>query len=326
MRPQLKATGVSWPRKDSPLRVILLTQYYSPEPPFRPAELAPILKQRGYDVTVITGFPNYPYGKLYSGYRQRLWQWEEREGVRILRLPLFPDHSQSSIRRALYFLSFAASAAIIGPLLCGKADAMHVYNDPNLGIPAFLISKLRGVPYVLEVADIWPESLSAGEMVKNQHVPHWVTKLVQFTCQHAAAVVVVSPGFKNNLVKKGIPSEKIRYIPNWGDDSIYRPVEPDLALAEKTGLAGHFNVLYAGNMGVAQGLHAVIEAAEHLRDLPDVQFVFIGDGVEKSDLERMVAEKHLINVRFLDRQSPRDARFLCAGRRSTGSFEAESPL
>ena len=181
---------------------------------------------------------------------------------------------------------------------------MHVYNDPNLGIPAFLISKLRGVPYVLEVADIWPESLSAGEMVKNQRVLRWVTKLVQFTCQHAAAVVVVSPGFKNNLVKKGIPSEKIRYIPNWGDDSIYRPVEPDLALAEKTGLAGHFNVLYAGNMGVAQGLHAVIEAAEHLRDLPDVQFVFIGDGVEKSDLERMVAEKHLINVRFLDRQSP----------------------
>ena len=296
----------------SNLRILILTQYYTPEPPFRPAELASSLKRRGHDVTVITAIPSYPYGRFYEGYKLRLWQWETIDGVRVLRLPVYPDHSHSSLRRALYFMSLAASVSVLGPLLVRCADVMYVYNDPNLGIPSFLLKYLRRIPFVYEVADIWPESLSATGMVNSGRLLAVVKGLVQFTCRQASVVTVVSPGFKTNLTQKGIQSDKIRFIPNWADEAIYRPVEGDPALAAETGLVGRFNVLYAGNMGFAQALHAVVQAAELTQDLPQVQFVFVGDGVEKPALEALVKQKNLANVRFLDRQPPLRMPYLYA--------------
>jgi glycosyltransferase involved in cell wall biosynthesis len=260
------------------------------------------LVKRGHQVLSITGFPNYPSGKIYPGYRQRLWWQEEIDGVPVLRLPLYPDRSRSGVRRALNFLSFAASTSLLGPILSGPADVMWVYHPPlTIGIPAWWIGLLRRVPFVYEIQDMWPETLMATGMMRSRIALAMLDRLARFIYDRAAAITVISPGFKRNLIAKGVPADKIHVIPNWADEDLYRPVPLDQALADKYGFTGRFNVVFAGNMGFAQGLDTVIEAAHQLSDLPEVQFVFIGDGVDEARLQRMVVEQQVGNVRFLGR-------------------------
>lgn len=251
----------------------------------------------------ITGFPNYPSGKIYPGYRQRLWQWEEMDGVRVLRLPLYPYHGRSGALRAMNFLSFAMSALLLSPLLCGSADILYVYHPPlTVGMPAWGISLLRGVPFVYDIKDMWPETLQATGMMRSKIVYSILDLFAKFIYTRAAAIVVPSPGFRRNLMAKGVAANKIYIIPNWADEKIYQPVPPDSALAKEYGLAGRFNVIYAGNLGLAQALDTVVEAAQQLSDLPEIQFVFIGDGVDETRLRQRVIAHKVKNVRFLGRQ------------------------
>jgi len=285
------------------MKILILSQYYAPEPTARAHELAASLTRRGHEVIAITGFPNYPHGEIYDGYKMHLWEWERREGVSILRLPLFPDHSRSVMRRSLYYASFAMAASLCGPLIGSHLDAMYVYlHPPTIGIATLLIRWLRGVPFVCEIQDLWPESLLATGMVRNQHLLKWLDSLERFVYRHSAAIVAISPGFVPNLIRKGAPAEKIQVISNWADESIHHPVPPSPELAQETGMAGRFNVLYTGNIGPAQGLETVVEAAEKLQDLHKVQFVLAGEGVERPCLEAAVARRKLSNVRFLGQQ------------------------
>jgi len=285
------------------MRILTLSQWYVPEPDIKVHLLGKDLVVRGHQVTAITGFPNYPQGRIYPGYHQRLWQWEQRDGVRVLRLPLYPDRSRSASRRSLNYLSFAMSASLLGPVLCGPADLMWVYHPPlTVGIPAWLIGLLRWVPFIFEIQDMWPETLPVSGMVSNERVLRCVGRLADFVYKRAAAITVMSPGFKRNLVHKGVPADKIHVIPNWADEEIYRPVPPDPLLAEEYRWAGQFNIIYAGNMGLAQALDTVVEAATLLQDLPAVQFIMIGDGLDRLELERQVQTRRLTNVRFLPRQ------------------------
>ena len=289
--------GLSWQRHATDLlhalrlaatslrrvRILLLSQWYDPEPNIKSHLLARDLLTRGHQVTAVTGFPNYPTGKVYPGYRVRWRQWEWRDGVRVLRVPLYPEHSHSGLKRVLNYASFAASASMIGSALCGGADVMWVYHPPlTVGIPAWWIGLLRRVPFVYEVQDMWPETLAATGMVSSGRVAGLVGRLAQFIYARAAAITVISPGFKRNLIEKGVPAGKIHIIPNWADEDIYRPVERDTAaaLAVEHGLTGHFNVMFAGVMGPAQALENVLTAAEMIADCRRVQFVFIGDGIQ----------------------------------------------
>lgn len=240
---------------------------------------------------------------MHQGYRNRWRQWDEMDGVRVLRLPLYPEHSGSGVKRSLNYLSFAASASLLGPALCGAADAMWVYHPPlTVGIPAWLIGLTRRVPYIYEVQDVWPETLSATGMITSENILAMVSRLSMAVYAGAAAITVISPGFKRNLVSKGVPEEKIHVIPNWADEEIYRPMRYDNDLAKKYGLAGRFNVIYGGNMGAAQALDNVLKAARLLVDLPDVQFVLIGSGVEENNLRQAARTAGLSNVRFIRRQ------------------------
>lgn len=284
------------------MRIRVLSQWYAPEPEGKAHVLARELAARGHRVTSVTGFPNYPSGTLYPGYRLRWRKWEYRDGVRILRLPLYPSHNRSGLRRALNYLSFAASASLLGPALCGPSDAMWVYHPPlTVGIPAWWIGLLRRVPFVYEVQDLWPETLAATGMLKSQAAAAWLGHLARFIYARAAAITVISPGFKRNLIAKGVPADKLHFIPNWADEDIYRPVTPDPELAGTYGLKGRFNIIFAGNMGAAQHLDNVLDAAALLRDVPEIQFVFIGDGVDEQALRRRAADERLGNVRFLGR-------------------------
>ncbi len=285
------------------MRILVLSQWYDPEPNFKGHILGNDLQARGHHVTAITGFPNYPGGKVYTGYRIRWRRWEERDGVRVLRVPLYPSHDSSGVRRAVNYLSFAASASLFGPALCGPADVMWVYHPPlTVGIPASWIGLLRRIPFVYEIQDMWPETVMASGFMSNGLAIRWLDKLAHFVYRQAAAISVISPGFKRNLVSKGVPAQKIHVIPNWADEEIYRPVARDSALGERFELCGHFNVMFAGNMGPAQALHHVLEAATLLKDLPDVQFVLIGDGIDLPHLQAQAQRCGLDNVRFIPRQ------------------------
>lgn len=285
------------------MRITILSQWYPPEPESKIHLLGKQLAARGHIVTALTGFPNYPSGRLYPGYRLRWRQWEQRDGVRVLRVPLYPDHSRSGAKRILNYFSFALSASTLGATLCGRADVMWVYSPPlTVGIPAWWIGLLRRIPFVYEVQDMWPETLTATGMLPSSRAAKLLGQLAKFIYARAAAITVISPGFKRNLIEKGVPADKIQVIPNWADEDIYRPVERDERLGEEYSLAGKFNVMFAGVMGAAQALENVLAAAEKLIDCEAVQWVFIGDGIDVDRLKQSAQARRLNNVRFIGRQ------------------------
>jgi glycosyltransferase involved in cell wall biosynthesis len=285
------------------MRILLLTQWYPPEPMKLIEDLSIELRDQGHELTVLTGFPNWPSGKLYPGYRLRFWQREEQNGIRIVRVPLFPDHSRSAFRRTLNFLSFAISATVLGFWLVPRPDVMHVIHPPiTIGLPAIALSALWRIRFTLEINDMWPENLRATGMVSNERVLRAIGAFARLVYSRAAFVRVVSPGFRLNLLSKGVPDDKIRVISNWVDTEYYRPVARSPELLDQFGMQGRFNVLYAGTIGLAQGLEVVLDAAARLQtSLPEAQFVLAGDGVELDRLRTEAAARNLANVRFLGR-------------------------
>lgn len=284
------------------MRLLILTQYYPPEPHLIPHEIAKELISRGHDVTVVTGFPNHPQGKIFDGYSQKLFQWSEVDGVRVLRVPLFPDHSLSPLRRIASYLSFAFSASVLAPVLAPKADAIFVYHTPSVAIPAWWLGVLRRIPFIFNVQDIYPESLSTLNMSEKGFLYRAAEGFVKFVYRKSSEITVISHGFKDNVVSKGIPAEKVHVIRTWADEKNYRPVAKDESLSQQWGFEGCFNILFAGNMGLPQGLGNVLDAAALLADLSQVRFVFIGDGTTKEELMQRAVDKRLDNVVFIPRQ------------------------
>ncbi|WP_437821408.1 glycosyltransferase family 4 protein [Sorangium sp. So ce1078] len=285
------------------MRVLLISQWYHPEPISRAHLLAEALAAHGHEVTAIAAFPNYPHGRLYPGYRQRLWDVEHVSGTRVIRLPSYLDHSRSRLRRTLNYASFAASTAVLGPALSGRADVAWVHNPPpSLAVAASWLAALRGIPWVYEVQDLWPETAVASGMLGNPHVLAGIDRVNRALYRRAASLIVISPGLVRALSRKGVPADKVHLIPNWADDRIYQPVEPDPQLAAEHGLTGRFVVLFAGNMGAAQALSSVLDAAALLRDLDDVRFVMVGDGIDAPTLRRETEARALSNVVFIGQQ------------------------
>jgi colanic acid biosynthesis glycosyl transferase WcaI len=282
------------------MKVVILSQFYAPEPLPKPHHLAEGLRERGHEVTVLTGFPNYPSGRLYPGYRLRPWSVEMVHGVRTVRLALYPDHSASSLRRIWNYASFAATASTLGPALCGTPDAMYVFHPPStVGVAACLISWFRRVPFVYEVADLWPEAVVASGMMKSPFAGALVERVEHAVCARASAVAAVTPGIAEHLERDGVARHKLHVITDWADERVYRPVPPDPALAERLGMAGRFNVVFGGQVGLVQRLDTVVEAAAVLRPHPAIQFVIAGDGIDRARLMRASADRNLTNLRFL---------------------------
>jgi glycosyltransferase involved in cell wall biosynthesis len=287
------------------MRILILSQYYAPEPVEKVEDLARGLARLGHQVQVLTGFPCYPQGQTYSGYRQRWVQEEVQDGVLVTRVPQLPDHSRSVFRRTLYYLSFAVSAATIGLWHVRPADIVWVYQSAlPTGLSAAWISRLRRMGYVPDVVDLWPESVSASGMLSNRWVLAAIRLVARIVYGLAAHVIVVTDGFRRSLLRMGVPAEKVTVVHNWMPAGAYRPVAPDDDLARREELHGRFNVVFAGNMGPLQDLETVIEAAALLRDLPEVQFVLVGGGLESERLQTLAQRRGVANVRFIGRRSP----------------------
>lgn len=280
-------------------RVLLLTQWFDPEPTFKGLVFARELVKQGFDVEVVTGFPNYPGGKLYAGYRLKMIQRESIDGVNITRLPLYPSHGQSVIGRVLNYVSFMVSLLVYGLFIARRSDVIYAYHPPlTVGIAAALVRFFRRIPVVYDVQDMWPDTLRATGMLSNERVLKTVSLACNWIYRSVDKIVVLSPGFKRLLVERGVPERKIEVIYNWC-------AEVELASPTSTlppeflGLES-FKVLFAGNMGKAQGLSAVLHAAVKLQTQDeDVTFIFLGGGVELEGLKEQATELALSNVVFL---------------------------
>lgn len=280
-------------------RIILLTQWFEPEPAFKGLLFAKELVKKGFIVEVITGFPNYPGGVIYPGYRIKLIQKEVIDGVLITRVPLFPSHGKSKIGRIFNYLSFAMTSLIYGLFFAKRPDLIYVYHPPlTVGLSAVLIKIFRRVPVVYDIQDMWPDTLKATGMVNNKIILSLISKICSFVYDRADKIVVLSPGFKRCLINRGVKDEKIDVIYNWTDEILLRDNRNKTpnSLFKKDS----FNILFAGNVGRAQGLDVVLDAAVILKkDCPKLCFLILGQGLMLDDLKTRTKDLKLDNVVFI---------------------------
>ncbi|UQY34403.1 glycosyltransferase family 4 protein [Pseudomonas fulva] len=283
------------------IRVLLLTQWFEPEPTFKGLVFARELMRQGFEVEVLTGFPNYPGGKLYPGYKVKLLQREVIHGVEITRVPLYPSHGRSGIGRVMNYLSFSAAASVYGLFGAKRPDVIYAYHPPlTVGITAALIRIFRRVPVVYDVQDMWPDTLNATGMFSNRTGLKIVSRICDWVYRTADHLVVLSPGFKRILISRGVPEEKIDIIYNWCDENALAKVDVNIS-ADFPG-SESFRILFAGNIGKAQALESVIEAAQILKTRGEnIIFVFLGGGLEVDNLKELAVRQQLYNVRFLPR-------------------------
>lgn len=283
----------------------MVTQWFNPEPMLKGLMFLDKLKERGHTIQVLTGFPNYPDGKIYPGFKQKMFHREERDGISIIRTPIYPSHDSNPVRRFANYASFALSAASIGALSVDPADILYVYHPPaTVALPAIVIKTMRRIPFLLEIQDLWPDTLGATGMMNNRVLLKMVGRWCKWTYRLASGIIVLSPGFKEILVSRGVPEGKIEVIHNWCDEEEkILESSPKESLSKELGFNGRFNILYSGTMGKAQALKAVLSAAEILKDnMPKIQFVFMGTGIELEQLKKFANEKKLGNVVFHPRR------------------------
>ena len=273
--------------------------HYKPEPcDTRTSHLAEGMAELGHDSSVLTSFPNYPFGKIYDGYRQRLLERTTIKGVQVTRVPMFPDHSLSKVRRAFSYLSFGLSSSFLGTFFTRKPDLIWIHHPPlTTGIAGYLLSKIKRVPYVYEIHDLWPQTLVSTGMIGEGKITRLIQRMCDFLHHRAAAVIVTSEGMRQQTIRDGIEPSKIVVIPQWSQQEAQSTVKDD-QIGKQFGLKGKFNILFTGNLGVAQNLDTVLDAAKSLRDLPDLQILIMGDGVESERLRSRVAEEGIENISF----------------------------
>jgi len=265
------------------MRISLVTQWFDPEGGSAaiPGTIARALQRRGHVVSVVTGFPNYPTGRLPDGYRIRLVQREEVGGVRVTRVPLYPSHDRSPIRRAFNFLTFMLSASTLGAVVARRQEVALVYSTPGtVGLAGVVLRRLLGRPFVLYIQDLWPDTVTATGMVPPRlaGLVEWLLDpFCSLVYRSAGRVAVISPGMKDRLVERGVSADRVDIVFNWIDEQVFAP-RPAVLDGDT------FEVMYAGNLGDVQGLDTALRAVALLDDAPHVRLRLVGDGVARARL------------------------------------------
>lgn len=291
------------------MQILIVSQYYYPEPVEKIHDLARGFFRLGHKVTVLTGNPCYPKGAFYRDYKSNLIRFESLEGVKIVRIPQFPDHSRSPIRRAAYYLSFAISASFFGSLLTKRPDVILVYLAAlPVGISGWFLSKVLMVPFVLDVVDLWPESVKSSGMLRNAFAEKILRRTARFVYKRARYIAAVTDGFKKNIEKRGIDKNKIFIINNWMPTETYLRGKKKIRkpLLTVKNLKHKFIAMYAGNIGPYQNVGTIIDAAAILKNNKKILFVIVGDGVEYQELVKYSKNSDIRNILFLGRRKPEE--------------------
>lgn len=287
------------------MRILFLTDNFPPEgnaPATRTYEHAVRWVRAGHEVTVITCAPNFPEGKLFPGYRNAWRSVETLDGIRVVRVKTYITANEGFLKRTLDYLSFMAAGTLAG--LFERRHDVVVATSPQFfcALGGWALARLKRRPFVFELRDLWPASITAVGAMKRSAAIRVLEKLEMFLYRSADAIVPVTQSFREELVHRGIDADKIHVVLNGVDLQRYRPAARDAAMAKQYDLDGRFVVGYLGTHGMAHGLENVIEAAERLREDPRIVFFFAGSGAQRAQVERMAAERALPNVRMIPRQ------------------------
>lgn len=288
------------------MHILFLTDNFPPEvnaPASRTFEHCREWVRDGHKVTVVTCAPNFPKGKVFDGYRNRLWQTEEMAGIRVIRVWTFIAANEGFVRRVADYVSFMFSAVIAAPFV--RTVDVVIGTSPQFFTvcAAWLVSRMKRVPWIFELRDIWPESIRAVGAMKQSKILDLLEKIELFLYRDATAIVSVTNSFRDTLMRRGIDGRKIHVVTNGVDISRFTPRQKEDELASRLGLNDRFVVGYIGTHGMAHALDTILDAAVVMRDAPDgdrYRFILLGDGAGKAALARRADSEGLKNVLFID--------------------------
>ena len=292
------------------MRVCIFTNHFYPED-FKVNDIAFELAKKGYSITVITAVPDYPQGKFYDSYSWFKRRKESVKGVKVIRLPVIPRGNGGKIELALNYLSYliAALCFIFFHAYIYDAVFVHLTSPFFIGFPAVILKRRQHIPLIFWTLDLWPESLSAAGGIKNKMFLYLQVKLVQYVYNNCDRILIGSQGFGKSICEKGNYNDKLIYFPNWAEsispanDALkYKHTDPFVNFTKDD-----FIILFAGNIGEAQNLDAAIEAANLTEDVPEIKWVFLGDGRCRNQLERKAAGYSLQNTVFFPGRFPLEA-------------------
>ncbi len=297
------------------MHILFLSHYFPPEvnaPASRTYEHCKQWVKDGYQVTVVTCAPNHPRGKVYDGYRNRFFQREEKDGIQVIRTWTYVTANEGFLKRTLNYVSFMVSSILVTPWL-PKADVV-VTTSPQFfnGLAGYFISRLRRMPWLLEIRDLWPESILVVGAIKNRALIRLLEWVELFAYRQADRIVPVTDAFKRYMVGKGIPAEKIEVIKNGVDLGFFKKNAGPNPVAMELGLHGKFVASYFGTHGMAHCLETMLYSARELKKYEDIVFLLVGDGAERQRLVAMREEMALHNVIMLDQQSKEKMPYLWA--------------
>lgn len=274
-------------------RILVLTMHYRPEPNFITADVAAALGGLG-SVTVVTAHPNYPFGRFYKGVRPWRPRASIENGVRVWRLPFIADHSVSTLRRGLSYLSFAIAAALVAPVVGGRPAVVWVYQSPfTTALAALWFRWVIRVPVVYTSADLWPESLGATAVLRPGRLMRALYAYSRWINRQADLIICSTRGTLDRYKRDGIPDERLAHVPVWVD-GIPDAVDGNISPRESPR-----SIVYAGNLGPAQSLATLIRAAALIkREAPNITFDLYGAGASEDELRSLATELEATNVRF----------------------------
>lgn len=276
------------------MRILVVSQYFWPEN-FRINDLVAGLTERGHEVTVLTGIPNYPDGRVFAGYGNLWKHWQEYDGAKVIRVPLIPRGKGGGVRLALNYLSFAFCASALAPFLCrGEFDVIFVFEPSpiTVGLPALALKKLKSIPILFWVQDLWPESLSATGSVRSELLLRIVRHLVRFIYRGCDRILVTSRAYFDPIRKLEVEADRLHYFPQ-SVEAVYQSVSLESDAPERALLPAGFRVMFAGNIGAAQSFETILDAAEKTSEYKDIQWVIIGDGRRREWVEAEVERRNL---------------------------------
>jgi colanic acid biosynthesis glycosyl transferase WcaI len=299
------------------MRVLFISNYFPPEvnaPATRLYEQAKVWVQDGHAVEVLTSNPNFPEGKVYGGYQNR-FRRELVHGIHVTRVPMYVTANEGIVKRTLSYISFMLSICLYAGRLQMRPDVV-VATSPQFfaALGGYFVARMLRVPFVLEIRDLWPESIVAVGAVRRSAIIRFFERLEQFLYERSTHIVVVTDSFKRFIVGRGIAPQKISVIKNGADLDLYnQELDPKRleALRRTLGLEGKFVASYIGTIGMAHRADIMLEAAE-LCDHPDIVFMVVGTGAERVKLKASAAERNRANFMLLDKQPKEVVRYLLA--------------
>jgi colanic acid biosynthesis glycosyl transferase WcaI len=285
------------------MRILIVSQYFWPET-FKINDLAVSLKERGHEVEVLAGMPNYPKGKFFDGYGYFKKKSDNYNGIKIMRVSHPPRGNGSTLKLITNLIAFAFFASFeILFRARKKYDVIFVYGiHITIGLPAIFLSKVKRIPIVLWVQDLWPETIYAASDIKSSKYNRILCSIVKFIYKNCSKILISSRGFSSSIMSKGVDKNKIAYIPNWAEDFYQKKCSESNNELDKLIPQKGLKLMFAGNIGDAQDFGSIIKAAEIINQGVEIQWIIIGDGRKKIWAEQEVRERKLSNnFHFLGR-------------------------